>query len=64
MPGQTSWPQWRRRIGALDMLLLQVIHGLAHGDHAGSSRDAKQLARFVAVFRDLYHVICTGHSPK
>ena len=46
------------------MLLLQVIHGLAHGEHAGSSRDAKQLARFVAVFRDLYHVICTGHSPK
>ena len=46
------------------MLLLQVIHGLAHGEHAGSSRDAKQLARFAAVFRDLYHVICTGHSPK
>ena len=46
------------------MLLLQVIHGLAHGEHAGSSRDAKQLARFVAVFRDLYHVICTGDSPK
>ena len=46
------------------MLLLQVIHGLAHGEHAGSSRDAKQLARFAAVFRDLYHVICTGRSPK
>ena len=46
------------------MLLLQVIHGLAHGEHAGSSRDAKQLARFAAVFRDLYHVICTGYSPK
>ena len=46
------------------MLLLQVIHGLAHGEHAGSSRDAKQLARFAAVFRDLYHVICTGDSPK
>ena len=64
MPGQTSkLTQWRR-IGALDMLLLQVIHGLAHGEHAGSSRDAKQLARFAAVFRDLYHVICTGYSPK
>ena len=46
------------------MLLLQVIHGLAHGEHAGSSRDAKQLARFAAVFRDLYHVICTGYSRK
>ena len=46
------------------MLLLQVIHGLAHGEHAGSSTDAKQLARFAAVLRDLYHVICTGHSPK
>ena len=46
------------------MILLQVIHGLAHGEHAGSSRDAKQLARFAAVFRDLYHVICTGCSPK
>ena len=64
MPGQTSkLTQWRR-IGALDMLLLQVIHGLAHGEHAGSSRDAKQLARFAAVFRDLYHVICTGYSRK
>ena len=46
------------------MLLLQVIHGLAHGEHAGSSRDAKQLARFAAVIRDLYHVICTGYSRK
>ena len=46
------------------MLLLQVIHGLAHGEHAGSSRDAKQLARFTAVSRDLYYVICTGYSPK
>ena len=46
------------------MLLLQVIHGLAHGEHAGSSRDAKQLARFAAAIRDLYHVICTGDSPK
>ena len=45
------------------MLLLQVIHGLAHGEHAGSSRDAKQLARFAAVIRDLYYVICT-YSPK
>ena len=64
MPGQTSkLTQWRR-IGALDMLLLQVIHGLAHGEHAGSSRDAKQLARFAAAIRDLYYVICTGYSPK
>ena len=46
------------------MLLLQVIHGLAHGEHAGSSRDAKQLARFAAAIRDLYHVICTGYSRK
>ena len=45
------------------MLLLQVIHGLAHGEHAGSSRDAKQLARFAAAIRDLYYVICT-YSPK
>ena len=45
------------------MLLLQVIHGLAHGAHAGSSRDAKQLARFAAAIRDLYYVICT-YSPK
>ena len=46
------------------MLLLQVIHGLAHGEHAGSSTDAKQLARFAAAIRDLYYVICTGYSPK
>ena len=46
------------------MLLLQVIHGLAHGEHAGSSTDAKQLARFAAVFRDLYHAVSTGYSPK
>ena len=45
------------------MLLLQVIHGLAHGEHAGSSRDARQLARFAAAIRDLYYVICT-YSPK
>ena len=50
------------------MLLLQVIHGLAHGEHAGSSRDAKQLARFAAVFRDMAHAVSTGYrsgySPK
>ena len=64
MPGQTSkLAQWRR-IGALDMLLLQVIHGLAHGEHAGSSRDAKQLARFAAVIRDMYHAADTGCGPK
>ena len=52
MPGQTSkLTQWRR-IGALDMLLLQVIHGLAHGEHAGSSRDAKQLARFATAIKE------------
>ena len=59
--------QWRR-IGALDMLLLQVIHGLAHGEHAGSSRDAKQLARFAAALRDMTHAVSTGYrsgySPK
>ena len=53
--------QWRR-IGALDMLLLQVIHGLAHGEHAGSSRDAKQLARFAAAIRDMGHAGGTGYS--
>ena len=64
MPGQTSkLTQWRR-IGALDMLLLQVIHGLAHGEHAGSSRDAKQLARFAAVIRDMTHAADTGCGPK
>ena len=46
------------------MLLLQVIHGLAHGEHAGSSRDAKQLARFAAVIRDMYHAADTGCGPK
>ena len=50
------------------MLLLQVIHGLAHGEHAGSSRDAKQLARFAAVIRDMTHAVSTGYrsgySPK
>ena len=62
MPGQTSkLAQWRR-IGALDMLLLQVIHGLAHGEHAGSSRDAKQLARFAAAIRDMGHAGGTGYS--
>ena len=62
MPGQTSkLTQWRR-IGALDMLLLQVIHGLAHGEHAGSSRDAKQLARFAAAIRDMGHAGGTGYS--
>ena len=54
--------QWWRRIGALDMLLLQVIHGLAHGEHAGSSRDAKQLARFAAAIRDMGHAGGTGYS--
>ena len=44
------------------MLLLQVIHELAHGKH--SLKDTKQLARFAAAIRDLYYVICTGHSPK
>ena len=44
------------------MLLLQVIHGLAHGEHAGSSRDAKQLARFAAVIRDMNHAAGTGYS--
>ena len=42
------------------MLLLQVIHDLAHGEHAGSSRDAKQLARFAAVIRDMTHAAGTG----
>ena len=46
------------------MLLLQVIHGLAHGEHAGSSRDAKQLARFAAVIRDMTHAADTGCGPK
>ena len=46
------------------MILLQVIHDLAHGKQFGSSRDAKQLARFAAAIRDLYYVICTGYSPK
>ena len=50
------------------MLLLQVIHGLAHGEHAGSSRDAKQLARFAAALRDMTHAVSTGYrsgySPK
>ena len=45
------------------MILLQVIHDLAHGKQFGSSRDAKQLARFAAAIRDLYYVICT-YSPK
>ena len=62
--GQTSKLAQRRRIGALDMILLQVIHDLAHGKQFGSSRDAKQLARFAAAIRDLYYVICTGYSPK
>ena len=44
------------------MLLLQVIHGLAHGEHAGSSRDAKQLARFAAAIRDMGHAGGTGYS--
>ena len=44
------------------MLLLQVIHGLAHGEHAGSSRDAKQLARFAAAIRDMGHTACTCYS--
>ena len=44
------------------MLLLQVIHGLAHGEHAGSSTDAKQLARFAAVLRDAHHATATGFS--
>ena len=50
------------------MILLQVIHGLAHGEHAGSSRDAKQLARFAAALRDMTHAVSTGYrsgySPK
>ena len=50
------------------MLLLQVIHGLAHGEHAGSSTDAKQLARFAAALRDMTHAVSTGYrsgySPK
>ena len=44
------------------MLLLQVIHGLAHGEHAGSSTDAKQLARFAAAIRDMGHAGGTGYS--
>ena len=46
------------------MLLLQVIHGLAHGEHAGSSRDAKQLARFAAVIRDMRHASGTWAGEK
>ena len=62
MPGQTSkLTQWRR-IGALDMLLLRIIHGLAHGEHAGSSTDAKQLARFAGAVADMTHATATGFS--
>ena len=53
--------RWRR-IGALDMILLQVIHGLAHGEHAGSSTDAKQLARFAGAVADMIHASHTGYK--
>ena len=46
------------------MLLLQVIHGLAHGEHAGSSRDAKQLARFAAAIRDMGPAGGTCYSDR
>ena len=42
------------------MFLLKLIHDVAHGPDFASPEDAKQLARFVAVCKDVVYLHATG----
>ena len=48
------------RIGAPAMILLGFIHDLANGKYVDSPRDAKQLARFAAVWKEATYLEETG----
>ena len=56
---QASLPR-RPRVGASVMFLLKLIHDVAHGPDFASPEDAKQLARFVAVCKDVVYLHATG----
>ena len=48
------------RIGAPAMILLGFIHDLANGKYVDSPRDAEQLVRFAAAWKEATYLEETG----